>query len=458
MVSGSKAGTYDMVTLPSDLKLVGNDAANYVLIQPTAPVKTSVVISELERDIDIQNDITEVPAGLKETSFNTVDAIKTELQRVMEEKLPGMVDNAVVFYDVTMKINTATSETPNWVDAKEENFPTEGITVTLDYPSGTSENIHEFVVAHMFSVTSSRLGTTAGDVETPEVTLDEDGAGITVTLKGLSPVAIGYKVKESGDNIGDNDLSGGVSPGGGVSGGESGGITPGGGVSGGESGGITPGGSTSGGTTSNGSSFDNDSSNNSSSGNGSSDNEYSENSSSSGTSSGKSSGSTPKKELVTGTWKQDETGWWYQYPGGTYEAGRYETDSQGRTVEYVSWKKIQNVWRAFGADGYLKEGWVFDVSDGHWYFTDVDAGMLTGWYLDPTDGYWYYLDPESGKMLTGWQLVGDKWYYLNPVSGEQLYRYDSQSGKSIRRPYGSMYYHEMTPDGYFVKEDGSWKE
>ena len=236
----------------------------------------------------------------------------------------------------------------------------------------------------MFSITSERLGTRAGDVEFPEVRKLDDG--IEVTLNGLSPVAIGYEAVK----------------------------------------------------------IENGSSGSSSSG---------------GSSSGKSSSNSATKEKrVEGTWKQDEKGWWYQYRDGSYEAGRYETNEQGQAVEYVSWKYIQNVWRAFGADGYLKEGWVFDASSNHWYFMDVNTGMKKGWHLDVQDGYWYCLDEENGEMLTGWHLMGDKWYYLNPKSGEQSHRYDSQTGKTVYRPYGSMYYDEMTPDGYFVSPNGSWVE
>ena len=48
----------------------------------------------------------------------------------------------------------------------------------------------------MFTVTSSKLGTTAGDIETPEVSKEDDG--IHVTLKGLSPVEIAWEeIKKS---------------------------------------------------------------------------------------------------------------------------------------------------------------------------------------------------------------------------------------------------------------------
>lgn len=84
-----------------------------------------------------------------------------------------------------------------------------------------------------------------------------------------------------------------------------------------------------------------------------------------------------------------------------------------------------------------------------------------GWYLDPQDGRWYYLDLATGEMLTGWQLIpGWGYMYLNPFAEAQTWFYDEASGmwiydtENTRRPYGSLYMNEKTPDGYFVDENG----
>ncbi|MCD8152225.1 MAG: hypothetical protein LUD71_03955 [Clostridiales bacterium] len=62
--------------------------------------------------------------------------------------------------------------------------------MTIPYPEGTDAS-YEFVVEHMFTVTSERLGITAGETERPTVTKTEDG--LVVTLMGLSPVAVSWK-------------------------------------------------------------------------------------------------------------------------------------------------------------------------------------------------------------------------------------------------------------------------
>lgn len=103
----------------------------------------------------------------------------------------GFEEETVEVRDVTLSYSVDGGNT--WIPATEENFPSEGITVALDLPAGTNATDYEFVVTHMFTVDSERLGTRAGEVETPEVTIQN--GKIVVTLKGLSPVSIAWKAK-----------------------------------------------------------------------------------------------------------------------------------------------------------------------------------------------------------------------------------------------------------------------
>lgn len=160
-----------------------------------------------------------------------------------------------------------------------------------------------------------------------------------------------------------------------------------------------------------------------------------------GGSTGAQNGALPSPgAAAAGTWILDGSRWRYQNQDGTYAAGTSGRDSQGNTREFIAWCQVRGVWWAFGADQFAKEGWILDAASDLWYSIDINSGMRTGWYLD---GFWYYLDPVSGHMRTGWQQVGGVWYYLNPVSGNG-------------RPLGAMYHNERTPDGYYVREDGSW--
>lgn len=121
-----------------------------------------------------------------------------------------------------------------------------------------------------------------------------------------------------------------------------------------------------------------------------------------------------------------EVRWRLQYADGTYAAGSYVTDEQGNPVkdsagnpvEQPLWEMVDGAWYAFGADGYIRSGLVFDPA-------------LNGWF---------YLDSSTG-MKTGWQQIGEKWYYFNPASDGTK---------------GILFTSCTTPDGYYVQEDGSW--
>lgn len=172
--------------------------------------------------------------------------------------------------------------------------------------------------------------------------------------------------------------------------------------------------------------------------------------------------------IITGTengyscWKQDEKGWWLEYADGTFAAGHRMIQSNGDEVEQILWEKINGSWYAFGADGYLKSGWVYDYQLGSWYCTTVESGMKNGWITDSPDGYTYYLEPEGGRLALGWKEIDDRWYYFNQVLGPRTWELDEETGswyynvKSTVKPFGALYKDSMTPDGFKVDENGAW--
>lgn len=173
---------------------------------------------------------------------------------------------------------------------------------------------------------------------------------------------------------------------------------------------------------------------------------------------------TSSRDRSTSTWVKESAGWRYRLSNGTYLSGSLVLDPMtGRQVEQVVWKQLRGAWWAFGADGYIRTGWVYDYSAGKWYYVDENTGMRTGWYLDPQDGRWYYLDPATGEMLTEWQLIPDLGYvYLNPYAPQPTWVYDEALKtwvymEGAGRPYGSLYMAEWTPDGYYVNADGVWE-
>lgn len=109
-------------------------------------------------------------------------------------------------------------------------------------------------------------------------------------------------------------------------------------------------------------------------------------------------------------WMKDAKGWWLRFSDGTWPMA-------DRTGAY-HWEKINGRWWAFGADGYISTGWIYDMIYQSWFYVDDNHGMLTGW-----------------------QKIDGKWYYFNEVS-------DGTMGKLAKNT--------TTPDGYAILEDGSW--
>lgn len=160
---------------------------------------------------------------------------------------------------------------------------------------------------------------------------------------------------------------------------------------------------------------------------------YNGSNSSGGSSSSSQSGTTTKDPvkgyvnsvfgIVTGSdsgyssWVSDSTGWWLKYADGSYAKGSITTDAAGKQIEILHWEFINGKWFAFGASGYIITGWLYDPGYKHWFYIDVNKGMLTGW-----------------------QLFDGKWYYFNPSS-------DGTKGR--------LFANTTTPDGYKVGADGA---
>ena len=163
-------------------------------------------------------------------------------------------------------------------------------------------------------------------------------------------------------------------------------------------------------------------------------------------------------------WQQDEKGWKLIYADGTTAMGHMTEQEDKTAVEQILWEKINGAWYAFGADGYLKSGWVYDYQLNSWYSVSVDTGMREGWYTDAQDMQTYYLEPQAGKLAANWKMIDSAWYYFNAVVSTPAWEFDKESGnwyyntKSKSKPFGALYRNEKTPDGYFVNDTGVWDE
>ena len=130
-----------------------------------------------------------------------------------------------------------------------------------------------------------------------------------------------------------------------------------------------------------------------------------------------------KKEYKEG-WKQNSTGWWYQYKDGSYPTNR--------------WVEINNEWFRFDENGYcLTNQWKKDGD--FWYWLDDRGAMATGW--KNIWGRKFYFN-EKGQMITGWVKDNGKWYYFDQKEGIM------QSRKFIEGKDG----------WYYLNDDGTMAE
>ena len=82
---------------------------------------------------------------------------------------------------------------------------------------------------------------------------------------------------------------------------------------------------------------------------------------------------------------------------------------------------------------YLDSSEEMQIGDDY-YLQLVLGHVAPTWQL--SNGKWYLIDPVGNKLM-GWHKVNEKWYYMNETSGV-------------------CYINRMTPDGYFVDENGEW--
>ena len=154
-----------------------------------SPVIELPVISKVTVSENLPAD-TMTEAVIAATGCNTVAELVTYLRTLITSGneasavLSGVTLPNTVVLEVAVQISFDGGLT--WELATPENFPVEGVDVTLPYPYGTAGSTHDFVVAHLMTT-----GAKAGQIEYPAVTKTDDGIKIHVT--SASPFAIGFK-------------------------------------------------------------------------------------------------------------------------------------------------------------------------------------------------------------------------------------------------------------------------
>lgn len=150
----------------------------------------------------METGISQVPEGLREIeALNTPEKLTAMMKTAVTQASGGVSQENIAVYDVVLMVSRDGGAT--WIPATSENFPPEGLTVTLPYPEGTTGEFR-FTVVHMF--TAGVFGHTPGDTETPSVTNTADGLRFTVT--GLSPISVGWVQPATGPSGGGGSGSG----------------------------------------------------------------------------------------------------------------------------------------------------------------------------------------------------------------------------------------------------------
>ena len=161
--------------LPENAKVVYNSDGSYTVTVTNVTSNIAVTATAYQVEAKGLNDYV-VPKSLKDVNLNSITDIKTKL----ETNLTGR-KNGTVFYDIVLK-------TADGNVVSGDNFPANGVYVTIPYPTGTDKQ-DTFQILHM--LTATKDGKQPGDVE--EITPVTKGTnGISFHVTSLSPFAIGW--------------------------------------------------------------------------------------------------------------------------------------------------------------------------------------------------------------------------------------------------------------------------
>ena len=188
-LQGSKADCYMLPgTLPGftgRINAVRNDLP--VPAESTPGVRYSLTM---------EMGISQVPQAFQGMeNLNTPAKIEAQMRLNIQGQAGDIPQERMEVYDVSLMVNV---DGAGWVQAGKDNFPANGLTVTLPYPQGTGQDTNDFVVCHLF--TEDMNGHRAGEAEYPAV--EKTAEGIRFKVYGLSPISVGWKDAAKPDGTG----------------------------------------------------------------------------------------------------------------------------------------------------------------------------------------------------------------------------------------------------------------
>lgn len=188
----SDGANYD-VTLSTDtdentVELTIINSLNTSVVEAESPAGGATYRVEYTPDIN-----PETVEALQGTGFSTRQDITDELMKKLNDQATSSLpDERVLVLDMVLYVKNDKGED---VRADENNFPDEGVRVTIKVPDVSNPSGFSFYAAHMFThdVTSGGVNHKAGEVEKPLVTPNTND--ISFTLMGFSPVSIAWEEK-----------------------------------------------------------------------------------------------------------------------------------------------------------------------------------------------------------------------------------------------------------------------
>lgn len=180
-----------------------SDPATYTKIT-TAQAEKQFFIKR----IDVEDEETyEIPKTLLDAGLNDEEAITVALfHAIMDSPKSAIAPFNYLnteYFDI--KIQFSADGKTDWVDATPENFPAEGVTISLSDATlernsedlkDVDKDTHVFLAAHMF--TDFHGDFTPGDIEVLDVAETEDS--LQFTMNGTSPIVIAWAVGDNPDN------------------------------------------------------------------------------------------------------------------------------------------------------------------------------------------------------------------------------------------------------------------
>ncbi len=189
--TATKNGSYDRVIYCKDCGVeLSRETIETTMV--SQEVVLPGIMNGVSARVDIVSSVTEVPEGIEE-KYNSVDAIEDEMIKSALKANANfdVSEMKTILLDVELKVETSEGV---WEVVTHDNFPEEGIYVTLPYPEGIKAEDFDFIITHMISE-----GARAGEVEVLEYTLEADGLRVRVT--SLSPILIAYEEKSDEEKI-----------------------------------------------------------------------------------------------------------------------------------------------------------------------------------------------------------------------------------------------------------------